>query len=313
MDALTFSLESLRPLGGGDRFTIVIDDPVLCDRLRLDGVDAVIWEPDLAIPDGTHIALVLCHQPITVALRAQFSDAAVLLVPAVSFDPRPEAVMYTLRLLLSTDFAETCRRNQEWIDLLRWNTAGVLRFGGPNIDLTCQLHEELSAHTSLDITIGKGEWVSVADYCEVSLTPPSQKNWCGAFTIDGVARATGVLVAEDSRVTAEGAERIVAAKRLRDEFVRLSPIDLTLEGGVLRALTVGGRDRLEEVLEVTNRDHGLHAVELGLGSNTAVAPLVDWTFNSQMNEGAAPIHLGFGEGITGAHMDFVLNDAALVP
>jgi hypothetical protein len=31
-------------------------------------------------------------------------------------------------------------------------------------------------------------------------------------------------------------------------------------------------------------------------------------FNSQLNEGAGPVHLGFGDGMTGAHMDFVVAE-----
>lgn len=37
-------------------------------------------------------------------------------------------------------------------------------------------------------------------------------------------------------------------------------------------------------------------------------PLVDWELNSQLNEGAGTLHLGFGEGMTGAHMDFVVAE-----
>jgi hypothetical protein len=36
---------------------------------------------------------------------------------------------------------------------------------------------------------------------------------------------------------------------------------------------------------------------------------VDWRFNSQLNEGAGVMHIGFGEGITGAHMDFVIPES----
>lgn len=305
-------VDNLRALGAGAGVRFVIDDEAVCAELKDQGLEADVWRADLPVVDGDVVVLLLCHQPVSRAVRQQFGPASVLLLPIVSFDADPEAVMYTVRLLLATDFADTCRRNGEWIDLLRSTPAAMLSFSGPNVDLNCRLHDELRAHTSLDVAIAKGEWVSVADYCEVSLTAPSQKNWCGAFTIDGVAQAAGVLVAEDSRVTPEGSARIQAAKQLRRELVDSGPVGLVMEQGVLRSVTVGGRDRTAEVLDVTNGDYGLHAVELGLGSNLGVAPLIDWGFNSQMNEGAAKVHLGFGEGITGAHMDFVLDGAALV-
>jgi hypothetical protein len=48
-----------------------------------------------------------------------------------------------------------------------------------------------------------------------------------------------------------------------------------------------------------------------LGSNPGIAGLVDWSVNSQLNEGVGAVHLGFGEGITGAHMDFVIDQVRL--
>jgi len=312
MDAMIGNLDNLKPLGDGVGFTIVSDDEALCAQFQGVGLDARLWGPDLAIAEGAHVLLALCHQHLSQAMRYQFNEACALIVPVASFDPNPRAVMYTLRLLAATDFVETCRRNQEWVELLQSEPDGLLRFAGAKIELDCQLHDRLLVHTSLSLAIAPGEWVSVADYCEVSLSPPSQEEWCGLFTIDGYGEASGVLVAENSRVTPAGSERIVAARRLRDEFVDNGPVELVIESGVLQSVTVGGKDRCAEVLQVTNSDYGLHAIELGLGSNLGIGSLVDWSFNSQMNEGSAPLHLGFGDGITGAHMDFVFDHAALI-
>jgi hypothetical protein len=305
------SLESLLPISDGAGIGLVVDDETLCQELQSRGVPTELLRPEF-VPTTQYVVLVLSNQPVTQAVRSRFADVATLLVPAVAFDPGRDAVRYTLEVLLATDFKATCQRNSEWVDLLRWQRDGQLRFAGSGTELICRLRDNLSVHTCLEVALHPGEWVSIADYCEVSLTPPSTKDWDGAFTIDGTARATGVLVAQDSRVDRSGLARIEKAKRLRDEFVRSQPIDLEMREGTLVALYVAGADRLGEVLEATNPAHGLHAVELGLGSNLDIAGLVDWAYNSQMNEGAAPLHLGFGEGITGAHMDFVLEGAALV-
>jgi hypothetical protein len=69
-----------------------------------------------------------------------------------------------------------------------------------------------------------------------------------------------------------------------------------------------GEDFTDAVREATNPQYELHALELGIGTNMGLLPRVDWTYNSQMNEGAGLVHLGVGEGITGAHMDFIVAD-----
>ncbi|MDQ4096277.1 MAG: hypothetical protein M3144_00180 [Actinomycetota bacterium] len=300
-------VDDFQPLGAGRDFTIVTDDAKICDVLASEGFASVLWSPDLEVHEGDRILLALCHQLVSRAVRKQFSPASVLVLPIFSFDDDDETILYTLRMVFETDYADACRNNREWIDMLTNKPDGVLQFAGDNTDLRCRLHENIRANTSLDLEITKGEWVSVADYCEVSVTAPSQSDWLGAFTIDGCAEAVGVLVAEDSRVTDAGRERIRAAKRLREELVENAPIRLVVKEGVLCEAIVAGRDRSEEISEVVNPHYGLHTLELGLGSNPSIAPLVDWSFNSQLNEGVGKVHLGFGEGITGAHMDFIID------
>jgi hypothetical protein len=106
--------------------------------------------------------------------------------------------------------------------------------------------------------------------------------------------------------------RIEAGRRLQVEMAERGPVRLELEAGQLRAAILDGRDVAPELLEITNPRYELHATELGLGTNPGIGPLVDWRFNSQLNEGVGMVHLGFGEGITGAHVDFVVDGISLV-
>ncbi len=301
----------LPPLSGGGEFTVVADDPALCEQLSSEGYSCIPWSPDLVVEDGARILLALCHQLVSRAVRRQFSPASVLVLPIYSFDDDYESIVYTLRMVFETNYLDACQNNQEWLDMLANKPDAMLHFEGANADLKCELHDNIRANTSLDLELKKGEWVSVADYCEVSVTAPSQSDWLGAFTINGYAEAVGVLVAEDSRVTPIGRERIQAAKQLRSDFVENGPVRLVVRDGVLREALVGGRDRSKEISEVVNPEYGLHTLELGLGSNPSIAPLVDWRFNSQLNEGVGKVHLGFGEGITGAHMDFIIDGVSV--
>jgi hypothetical protein len=306
------TMDNLRVLAGGAAFTVVSDDAAVVDAARAAGMPTLQWTADLAVPEGTNVVLALCHRMGTNAIREQFKQARVLALPIRSFDESPAAAIYTLAMVCATDFVATCRRNNEWISLLHDLTTEELRFNGPNSDLRCQLGDNLRVDTSLDVELGEGEWVSIGNYCEVSLTPPSTADWHGSFVLDGHVEAVGVLVATDSRATATALDRIRRASELRSAIVETGPIRLELSDSRLRSAMLDGTECADWIAAATNPDYGLHATELGLGTNLDIAPLVDWTINSQLNEGTGLVHLGFGEGITGAHMDFIVTDLSLV-
>lgn len=52
--------------------------------------------------------------------------------------------------------------------------------------------------------------------------------------------------------------------------------------------------------------------ELAFSTNSSMIPYnIDWTKNSQLNEGAIEIHIAIGEELTGAHIDFICPDVQL--
>ncbi|MDL4817188.1 hypothetical protein [Actinomadura opuntiae] len=259
------------------------------------------------LPDDANVVLLLRRRLVSRELRRLFRRMRVLLVPIASFDPSPAVAEYTLRLVCATDYVAACEWNRYWARSIS-EQPGLLRFEGNGTDLTCSLADRLHADAWLDPRIGFGKWVSVASFCEFSITAPSSTDWRGAFDIAGTAVASGLLVARDARVRPEGDERIRRATRLREEIAARAPIDLRLADGMLAEVRAGGVDYTEAVIDVTNPAYEGHTIELGLGTNMALLPQVNWALNSQLNEGAGTLHLGFGEGMTGAHMDFVVAE-----
>ncbi|MGH3159455.1 MAG: hypothetical protein ACRDNF_23175 [Streptosporangiaceae bacterium] len=273
------------------------------------------------LPRTANVVLFLRHVLVSTEVRRMFPDAAVMCVPVASFDPGLEISMYTHKLTMLTDYAAACEQSNYWADSVRRCTGPVI-FSSETGDtgdgdaapgsthLVCGLSDEVTADAWLERSIRPGQWVSVGALCEFSIIPPSPDDWRGALTIDGTAVASGVLTARDARRTEAGDGRIRAAGRLRRELAVRRPVTLRLDGGVLTSVTAGGEDFTEALREVTNPAYGLQALELGIGTNQSVLPLVRWDFNSQLNEGAGPVHLGFGDGRTGAHMDFVVADCS---
>jgi hypothetical protein len=297
-----------------------------CEWLRIAaayyGLESLSVADASKLPPGANVVLLLRNSLVSAHLRRLFSGARVLVIPISSFDSELEAALYTQRLLTITDYRAASALSRYWVDNLK-NHAGPLAFytneaddecprdccGPLRTDLVCSFSENLSAATWLEPVLEPGQWVSVGSFCEVSLTtePHDEPH---QFSLDGTAIASGVLVARDRHCTPAGDARIKAAAKLRNELVAAAPITLRLDDGVLTEARAGGRDFTEAIRDATNPEYGLQALELGIGTNLSVLPEVQWQVNSQLNEGAGPFHLGFGEGVTGAHMDFIVAQSA---
>jgi hypothetical protein len=315
-DSAAVSTEKLRDVFPDGEIYAVSDDAELLREASRYGLASVPLAEADELPAGANVVLYLRHVLLSKEMRRRFREAKVLLVPIASFDSGLEAALYTLRLTLLTDYTAACERSRRWIEDLRNQTApitfvskGPCSAGEPETRFVCTLGDDLTVDAWASPTIAAGQWVSVGSYCEIALTTRASADRPRPFTIDGTAVATGVLVARDPRVDETGDARIQAANSLRRELERRSPIVLRLKDGVLAEMRAGGDDFTDALREVTNPAYGLHALELGLGTNQHVLPHVDWTCNSQLNEGAGAVHIGFGDGITGAHMDFVVAEA----
>jgi hypothetical protein len=306
----------LRQVFPAGEIYLVSDDRSIQEAAAEYGLAGHPLEAAEDLPDGANVVLVLRNELVSRAIRKAFTPMRVLVIPIASFDPSLDASLYTLRLAVNSDYSTTCDRNRYWATHVA-NAVGALVFEGSNAgsddsqvrtSLVCTFGAEIEANAWMAPALDTGHWVSVGSYCEFSMTAPSSTDWCGRFTINGTAVASGVLVAKDARCESIGEERIQQAHRLRKELVSRAPITLRLEDGQVTSVRADGDDFTDAVREVTNPEYGLHTLELGIGTNMGLLPQVDWMYNSQMNEGAGIVHLGVGEGITGAHMDFIVAD-----
>lgn len=294
----------------------VTDDEWLGVAASHYGLRPVALSEAAKLPAGANVVLFLRNDLVSVDVRKQFDSSRVLVVPLGSFDPALEVALYTQKMTMLTDYGRLRAQAAYWADALR-SQEGALVFSGPRATagtgqethLVCTLADSLSAEAWLGETISPGEWISIGLICEFAMTAPSSKDWHGAFTIDGTAVASGVLVARDARCAEAGDARIRGAERLRAELAARGPVELRVENGRLTSARAGGADFTDALLEATNPEYELHVLELGIGINQSILPHVDWAVNSQLNEGAGALHLGFGEGITGAHIDFIVERA----
>lgn len=243
--------------------------------------------------------------------HALFRDSRVLIVPLVSFDASVDAATYTIEMLAKSKFESAVALNQSWLSLLM-DRKEPMAFGGQGCDLTCKLEDDVTIlKPKTETWLSPGEWESIGSYCEVGLVPMPEDFRPGfrpGYVVNGTLTVPGVAVAHHKQMHPDLRPLPTRAWELFKEIREqgLFPLKMELENSRAVHIWAGERDLSGELEEFTNRRLELVVNEMAFSTNEGVIPEhIDWNKNSQLNEGAVGIHVGLGDGVTGAHIDFI--------
>ncbi|WZH51944.1 MAG: hypothetical protein PIR53_18245 [Nocardioides alkalitolerans] len=310
---------SLLPVFEGEEPLLLTDSRALLRMLHERGVGALHFEHLSGLsPDERRNVVAIPTTPLDVSnhdvWREYFAESRVLIVAGVAFDPAPEAVLYTLEKMARSSFVDAAERNNVLLEAVAGSSTMVV--SSADAELRCELDEITMLRPKIEPELAPGEWESVGAYFEVGLVSVPDEFMTGIkpgfdvngeFVADGVSVAVHRHVGDDVRAMQTAAWELLRSLARAGEF----PLRLTVEHSVLRkVLTASGRDMAPELLVHTNAGLGGMLTELAFSSNAAMKPdEVDWSVNSQLNEGAIGVHIAVGEGLTGAHVDFIAIDA----
>lgn len=244
-------------------------------------------------------------------LREIFRGTQVLWVPLASFDGSFASAAYTLDLLRRSDPRRTMARNRAWQELYA-SAEGPFRFTGPGTDLTCRLRDAVMLATRVLDRLGPGEWESIGNLFEVNVEDDASRTGGDPFLADGHVSVDGLAAARHHVLPPDAQARHTAATELVTDVARSGrPIVLEVAGAQVQACWVGDDDIVATIRDLTNPAHEGRCREYAVGTNHEILPHIDWSRNSQLNEGAEGMHFGVGEGRTGAHIDFISSTARL--
>jgi hypothetical protein len=243
------------------------------------------------------------------SLRVRFGRSAVLWVPVGAFGSSDEVAKYTLDRLFRSRLTRCVDDQLQWRDTLA-QAAGPLMFSGPGTEIKCTLADRVKVGTLSQCQLRAGDFRSIGHYYEVGLEIVDAEE-TAFFTVDGVLEAPGILVARNARFADAKTPTYAQALYLQQQTARSgSGVRMVVEGNRVVSLTCGGSDWLPIFTRLTG-DHNVFLTEFAIGVNQMPVTDFDWSMNSQMNEGAAGIHIGLGDGISGVHVDFICPTAEL--
>lgn len=240
-------------------------------------------------------------------MNKQFKSSRVLVLPLISFSPNYLDAIYTLKLLAQSDFEKSIENNEYWLNLLL-SRKDPLTLEGEGSLLTCGLGDDVHVmRPKTEVRLLPGEWDSVGSYFEVGMVPDPEEfrpgfNVNGTLTVPGVAVAHHRQMHEDLHPLHSRAWELFSELHTNDLF----PLKVTIKDSHVKQVLAGDKDISNELEELTNKRRELVLTEMAFSTNPGIVPSnIDWTINSQLNEGAIGIHVGIGDGLTGAHIDLI--------
>ncbi|KEQ19296.1 hypothetical protein [Endozoicomonas numazuensis] len=236
-------------------------------------------------------------------------DARLLSLPLHFFDNSTEAVLYNLKQLFAIDFNQCLSDRDEWYKRLTENEK--LIFGKDNFTLECIPHNPVC----LDVIDDSPLFPCTASrLLEVGLEyQTTDEN--RTFTINGTLPIEGAVVSCLPCITHEQHEKGLKIAR------RIAASQLTtceIVNNELVSLNIDGDECCQQVVALAGPSDGelgpkpTEAKEFSIGLNKWVLDNIDYTINSPLNEGVEGIHVGFGDGHNGLHMDFLIPQAQLI-
>jgi hypothetical protein len=94
----------------------------------------------------------------------------------------------------------------------------------------------------------------------------------------------------------------------------MADIEVIVENSRAVSISIDNVDITKKIREYSNPEYDLLLVEMAVSTNSSLQPNeIDWSVNSFMNEGVEGIHIAVGDGMTGAHIDFICPGVSTNP
>lgn len=304
--------ENLRSIFAGEDAILVTDDQGLADWLTACGVQASTFG-DLLVNgrDMPRKALIVPldweRLPSRQALREMFSEASVLWMPLASFSSDLDTAKYAIERFAEVDIARAVGMNRRVLTRLLLAHEEVT-LSGPDTALKLRLPDALQLLCRTRLSLLPDEHATMGNYFEVAMSPTDLSGHIDTdLSISGSFRIDSVLVARHRELKDGMAASVIAANEIADEIRKACPLQVSIRDNRF----VDGLDRWADRLAAVSGPDYDAITEVAVATGILPPDRVDWSLNCLLNEGAAGIHIGIGNGLTGMHFDFISTEAQL--
>lgn len=305
-------LQNLRTVFSGETPLLVSDSQDLVTWLTRQDILAVTFASlladDIEMPQQAFIIPLDWEElPSRQTLRTLFAKASVLWLPLASFSSDLSTAKYAIERFAEVDIADAVALNRRIATQLLLAQEKIT-ISGPETSLTVQLPDSLQLLCRTRCALLPDEHATMGNYFEVAMSPTDLAGQVDtALSVSGTFRIDAVLVAKHRELKEGMAESFTQATQIADEIRQACPLQVTVQDNRI----VAGLERWSQGLAtVVGPDHTA-LTEVAFGTGLLPLNQVNWNLNCVLNEGAAGIHIGIGNALTGMHFDFIAIDAQL--
>ncbi|MCF4995609.1 hypothetical protein GIW70_02645 [Pseudomonas syringae] len=224
------------------------------------------------------------------------------------FEPSLVAALYSLKLLLNSDFQQSLCSQRAVLNMLNSYQTFSLSGNESNATVSILPHAKAYALLGEDVT---GNFVqSVAEFFEVHYAHMNPFEPC-PFIFSGTLNISGILTVLRKSNPELPSGLKISLKRLSDQISN-EKASLTIKENNITSLKINNEEHVK-LLDLAAGKRGLKLTEFAIGVNESISNKIDYTINSQMNEGISGIHLAIGDGSSGYHIDFLSPSVSIHP
>lgn len=219
--------------------------------------------------------------------------------PIHAFENSVKNATYSLQCFLKSSIPHSLKEQRKALE--RLNCESPLTLRGHSTHSTVSISNKAVPYAMLEEDVQDDFVHSVAEFFEVHFAHMKAKEPC-PFSADGEFHVEGILTvlrkpeSVDRSIT-EALDTLVA------EVASIQAL-LKVKNNRVRSFMVGSCDYADLIQRAAGMRGG-NLTEFAIGVNQAITPLIDFSVNSQMNEGVSGVHVAVGDGTTGYHIDFL--------
>ncbi|WP_225922745.1 hypothetical protein [Pseudomonas hamedanensis] len=196
------------------------------------------------------------------------------------FEPSVKAALYSLDLLLKSDFAQSLSAQRSVLNML--NSNQTFSVSGNESNATVSVLPGAQPYALLDEDV-RGSFVqSVAEFFEVHYAHMNPLEPC-PFEFSGTLKISGILTVL-RKPNVELPEGLKTSLKWLSDRISGEGALLTVRKNNLTSFSVNNAEHLK-LLDLAAGTRGLKLTEFAIGVNESISSAIDYKVNSQLNEG----------------------------
>ena len=216
------------------------------------------------------------------------------------FEPTVAAALYSLKLLLSSNFEHALCTQRSVLNML--NSHETFFLSGNDADAQVSIPPHAQPYALLAEDVSHDFVQSVAEFFEVHYAHMNPEEPC-PFSVTGTLKIEGILTVLRKPNPTLPAGLKTSLRWLSDRISEEGAL-LSIKENTITSLKIKNEEHIK-LLDLASGSRGLKLTEFAIGVNEAIASNIDYKINSQMNEGISGVHLAIGDGSSGYHIDFL--------